>query len=151
MVNKKRTILLIGLILMTAGIISTVIFTYFPDPAHPYTITNVTLTTEDKVNLQAVVFAPANNTRCAVINSHGFSGNKRWNQHISIELAKRGILVVAFDARGHGASDGYLNRGDLQYDILAAVEYLQNNTNVNQIGLVGHSMGGMNSMSVAAS
>ena len=151
MVNKKRTILLIGLILMTAGIISTVIFTYFPDPAHPYTITNVTLTTEDKINLQAVVFTPANNTRCAVINSHGFSGNKRWNQHISIELAKRGILVVAFDARGHGASDGYLNRGDLQYDILAAVEYLQNNTNVNQIGLVGHSMGGMNSMSVAAS
>ncbi len=150
MKNKKLVILLIGVILIVTGVIGTIIFTFYPDPAHPYTVTNTTIVTDDGVSLQAVIFTPANNTQCAVINSHGFSGNKRWNQHISIELAKRGIMVVAFDARGHGASDGYLNRGDLEYDILAAVEYLQNNTNVNQIGLVGHSMGGGNSMTVAA-
>ncbi|TFG04615.1 MAG: alpha/beta fold hydrolase [Promethearchaeota archaeon] len=147
--SKKRTILFIGLIILTSGLIGTIIFTYYPDPAHPYNVTNVTLVTEDDVNLQAIIFTPANLTGCAVINSHGFCGNKRWNQHISIELAKRGILVIAFDARGHGASDGVLGREDLPLDIMAAIQYLQGLGTINKIGLVGHSMGAGNSMNVA--
>ena len=147
--NKKRTILLIGLIIMTAGIIFTVKFTYFADPAHPYTITNTTLKTSDNVTLQAVIFIPETNNGYGIINSHGFSGNKRWNQHISIELVKREFVVVAFDARGHGASDGFLDRDKLPLDIMAGIEYLQGRGDITNIGLVGHSMGAGNSMTVA--
>jgi pimeloyl-ACP methyl ester carboxylesterase len=149
--NKKRTFLLIGIIIMSLGIISTVIFTYFADPNNPYNVTETTLLTQDDVSLRATVFIPENKTGCGIVNSHGFCGNKRWSQPLSIELVKRGFTVVTIDARGHGASDGFLDRDKLPYDILAAIDYLQNLGYINKIGLVGHSMGAGNSMVVASS
>jgi len=141
--------MLIGLIILASGIIPLIIFTFFADPAHPYTITETTLVTADGISLQAVIFTPTNKTGCGIVNSHGFSGNKRWNQPLSIELVKHGFTVINLDYRGHGASNGFLDRGLLQLDLMAAIKYLQNLGYINKIGLVGHSMGAGNSLAFA--
>ena len=70
--NKKRTFLLIGIIIMSLGIISTVIFTYFADPNNPYTVTETTLLTQDDVTLRATVFIPENKTGCGIGHSDSF-------------------------------------------------------------------------------
>lgn len=152
--HKKLMVLLISIAIMTGGILFTAIFTFFADPVHPYTIIERTLTTSDGVRIQAVIYTPidVSGDHYGIVNSHGFCGNKRWNQALSIELVKRGFVVVNIDNRGHGASEGYLDEG-LPLDIMTAIDYLQNLSYVklNEYGLVGHSMGGGNSLSVANS
>ena len=48
---------------MIDDIIPTFIFVYFADPAHPYTIEEITLETDDHVMIQALIFTPKNISR----------------------------------------------------------------------------------------
>jgi pimeloyl-ACP methyl ester carboxylesterase len=71
-------------------------------------------------------------------------------------LTNRGIAVLRVDKRGVGKSTGTLDATvtskDLAGDVLAGVEYLKSRKDINhdQIGLIGHSEGGMIAMMVAA-
>ena len=70
-----------------------------------------------------------------------------WADH----LTKQGIAVLRFDKRSAGKSTGNYNNSTLEDfadDALAAIEYLKNRKeiNVQQIGLVGHSEGGMTAL-----
>jgi pimeloyl-ACP methyl ester carboxylesterase len=71
-------------------------------------------------------------------------------------LTNRGIAVLRVDKRGVGKSTGTLDftvtSKDLAGDVLAGVEYLKSRNDINpgQIGLIGHSEGGMIAMMVTA-
>jgi len=90
----------------------------------------------------------------AVVNMHGYQNDKNVQDPFSIELAKRGFVVLAPDALGHGDSGGGLNVGgwfaDPTYvmgngDALAYLTTLSF-VDSDNIGVMGHSMGGMNAV-----
>lgn len=70
-------------------------------------------------------------------------------------LTRRGIAVLRFDKRGCGKSTGNYNQAttqDFSDDVLAGIAYLKlrKEVNSNQIGLIGHSEGGIIAPMVAA-
>ena len=67
---------------------------------------------------------------------------------ISDYLTRKGIAVLRYDDRGFGESTGDFNKAttaDFAKDVLSAVNYLKsrNDINLKQIGLIGHSEGGI--------
>ncbi len=152
--NKKRTGVIISTILLFAGLIPLIICTFFADPAHPYTITQTSLITEDYVELKAHIYTPENMTgnHPGIVIGHGFTGNSRHMQAIAIELVKREFVVVNLNFRGHGNSGGHLPPfinpdlvPTLVKDMRAGIDYLLS-LGVDRIGLVGHSMGSMTAL-----
>ncbi|RDE11763.1 MAG: hypothetical protein C4K47_09495 [Candidatus Thorarchaeota archaeon] len=154
--SRKAKALLVGVIVLILGIVSTFSLTYYADAEHPYTIVHHTLESGDGTLIQALVYTPVDtsSTCPGVVVGHGFCENKQYMQPLSIELVKRGFVVVNIDFRGHGSSEGYLSdferSNGLVLDMLAGVEYLEDLGFVDRIGLAGHSMGGGTSMLTAS-
>ncbi|MFX1607267.1 MAG: alpha/beta fold hydrolase [Promethearchaeota archaeon] len=153
--SRRAKALLIGGVILILGFVATFSLTFNADAQHPFIIKHETLESSDGTLIQAVVYTPTDTSSDlpGVVVGHGFCENKLWMQPLSIELAKRGFVVVNIDFRGHGSSDGYLgefgqNIGLVQ-DMLAGVEYLESLGFVDRIGLAGHSMGGGTSMLTA--
>ncbi|MFX1369909.1 MAG: alpha/beta hydrolase family protein, partial [Promethearchaeota archaeon] len=152
--SRKAKALLVGVIVLILGVVSTFTLTFYADAQHPYTIRNYTLQSGDGIQIQSIVYTPADTSTNlpGVVVGHGFCENKQYMQLLSIELVKRGFVVVNIDFRGHGSSDGYLGGiggSGLYLDMLAGVEYLESLGYVDRIGLAGHSMGGGTSMITA--
>jgi dienelactone hydrolase len=153
--SRKAKALLVGVIILILGAVSTYSLTFYADVEHPYTIVHYTLESGDGTLIQALVYTPVDTpSNCpGVVVGHGFCENKEYMQPLSIELVKRGFVVVNIDFRGHGSSEGYLSdfarSNGLVQDMLAGVEYLENLGFVDRIGLAGHSMGGGTSMLTA--
>jgi pimeloyl-ACP methyl ester carboxylesterase len=102
----------------------------------------ITLQTGDGENLKAWYRSPENGA--AIILLHG-AGNLREGIRSYIQMfTDNGYGVLALDLRGHGESTGPTNKlGWLgSRDVGAAVEFLQNQENIRQIGGLGISMGG---------
>ena len=90
-----------------------------------------------------------------IIYTHGIGSKRDFDLRIPIEFTKRGFIVVALDYQGHGESGGNINKIDETTNIpalaqdcsklLDKLETLPFYTEVNtsQIGLIGHSLGGM--------
>ncbi|MBD3230671.1 MAG: alpha/beta fold hydrolase, partial [Candidatus Lokiarchaeota archaeon] len=157
--DKKRTGLILFAILFIIGISFLYIFEFHADPSNPYTIKRISLQSEeDNIRIDALVYTPINTsgTHPGIVVGHGFCESKQFMNVLSIELVKRQFVVVSIDYRGHGSSDGYLdqifgNRSSLLGDEMAAVNYLKSLPYVdNDIGLIGHSMGGGVASSLAA-
>jgi pimeloyl-ACP methyl ester carboxylesterase len=88
----------------------------------------------------------------AVLASHGYINTREMQSPFAIELARRGFVVLAMDMIGHGYSDGAVGESkDLGGP--AALRYLQSLPFVDKanIGLEGHSMGGVPVATAAAS
>ncbi|MEX2682676.1 MAG: alpha/beta hydrolase [Candidatus Sigynarchaeota archaeon] len=153
--DRKRAGAILSLVCIAAGLVPLAFLTFFPDPARPYSISPVTLTSRDGTRIDALVYTPLGiaGNMPGIVVGHGFTGNKRYMQPASIELVKRGWVVVAIDFRGHGSSGGYVpaNRLDpiLEDDMGAALDYLVGLGNINHVGLVGHSMGGRAALGLA--
>lgn len=67
---------------------------------------------------------------------------------LSDYLTKQGIAVLRFDDRGFGDSTGDFDQAttaDFAQDVLSAVDYLKNRSDIDieNIGLIGHSEGGI--------
>ena len=94
-------------------------------------------------------------SRPLVIYAHGIGLKRDFDLRIPIELTKRGFYVAALDYQGHGESGGNINNIDpytgipaLAQDCSRLLDKLEalpfySNVNTSQIGLVGHSLGGM--------
>jgi pimeloyl-ACP methyl ester carboxylesterase len=102
--------------------------------------------------------ATADNKAPAILNMHGYQNDKSVQDSFSIELARRGFVVMAPDSLGHGDSGGGLDVGrwfaDPTYvmgneDALAYLLTLPY-VDANEIGVMGHSMGGMNAVKLPA-
>ncbi len=93
--------------------------------------------------------------RPLLIYCHGIGSKRDFDLRFPIELTKRGFYVAALDYQGHGESGGNINNIDpsngipaLAQDCSKLLDKLEtlrfySNLNLSQIGLIGHSLGGM--------
>lgn len=90
--------------------------------------------------------ATAENPAPAIVCSHGFLNNKEMQDLNFVELARRGYVVLAIDMVSHGNSDigsgvpQMMNCVHEGVQFLCDIDYVQN----TQIGVTGHSFGGLN-------
>jgi len=150
--NRKRIfrwlailalIVIVGLYLVmpvAMGIVA--VFPYHESVgAAPDGFAEITLTTEDGVDLAAWYRAPTNGA--AIILLHGGGGTREDMRGYVAMLVDHGYGVLAMDLRGHGDSEGTVNRLGWQgtKDVGAAVAYLNAQPDVEVIGGLGSSMG----------
>jgi len=93
--------------------------------------------------------------RPLLIYCHGIGSQRDFDLRIPIEFVKRGFYVAALDYQGHGESGGNIKNIDpstnipaLAQDCSKLLDKLEtlpfySSVNTTQIGLIGHSMGGM--------
>ncbi|MFX0034353.1 MAG: alpha/beta hydrolase family protein [Candidatus Hermodarchaeota archaeon] len=93
--------------------------------------------------------------RPLIIYCHGIGSKRDFDLRIPIEFTKRGFYVAALDYQGHGESGGNINNIDpitgipaLAQDCTNLLDKLETmsfyfDVNLSQIGLIGHSLGGM--------
>lgn len=93
--------------------------------------------------------------RPLIIYCHGIGSQRDFDLRIPIEFTKRGFFLVALDYQGHGESGGNIINIDpttnipaLSQDCSKLLDKLEtlpfySNVNTSQIGLIGHSLGGM--------
>jgi alpha-beta hydrolase superfamily lysophospholipase len=101
------------------------------------------LHTDDGVRLAATTWlTDASEPQAAVVIVHGLTSTKDHPTVVTLgdELAAQGFAVVAFDGRGHGASEGLCTLGDEEaMDVAAAVRHAR--TMSPRVIAVGSSMG----------
>lgn len=115
------------------------------------TITDVVLET-DSGRFTGTLLIPDNATAAtpapAVVTSHGYLNNREMQDLNYVELSRRGFVVFAMDAYGHGDSQVARSTGsDISRatgGMTDAVEYVShlNFVDSTRIGVTGHSMGG---------
>lgn len=93
-------------------------------------------------------FNPATDRCKMVILMHGIFSSKDYNPvpQIAKGLAKAGIASIRFDFNGHGKSSGKMQDMTIEKEILdaqAVLNYVQSLPYVEEIGLLGHSQGGV--------
>lgn len=100
------------------------------------------------------LYIPANATAetpaPGILAVHGYINSKEMQLANGIELSRRGYVVLALDQSGHGDSDGPAFSG--AFGGPAGLAYLRSLdiVDVDNIGLVGHSLGGSTIMNAAA-
>ena len=108
----------------------------------------------DAVMMSGLLYIPNTATTktpaCGVVAIHGYINSHDTMDGFSIEMARRGCVVLAVDQTGHGSSDapafanGYGGPDALAY--LNSLDIIRK----GDIGLIGHSMGGWASVVAAA-
>ncbi len=150
--NRKRIIrwLVIGVLIVIVGLylvmpVGMGVYAVFPYHrsvgAAPDGFETITLTAEDGVDLAAWYAAPDNGI--AIIVLHGGGGSREDMRGQATMLAGYGYGVLALDVRGHGESEGTVNRLGWEgtKDVGAAVAFLNAQPDVEVIGGLGSSMG----------
>ena len=124
-------------------------------------VQSVRLVDSSGVTLAAKIFRPINatpdNKMPGILNLHGGANDKESQDGFSIELAKRGFIVLAIDGLGHGESGGGYQVmrvfTDPNYTFGQGVGYAYLRTlpfvDLDNMGVVGHSMGGGNALKIA--
>lgn len=117
-------------------------------------VREITLPTQNGQSLVADLFHPksatADHPAPLVVVVPGFQRSKEALSNISLELARRGIVVIAIDPYAQGGSSSSLSRRAATtegYGMFAVIEYAASTPNLNyidktRIGTTGHSAGG---------
>ncbi|MGH3780593.1 MAG: alpha/beta fold hydrolase [Pseudonocardiaceae bacterium] len=105
-----------------------------------------------QVHLDATVYRPAVTPAPAVLVAHGFGGSKDSVSAEATALARRGFVVLAWSARGFGASTGQIGLDSPDYEVADArelVDWLARRPEVvldgpgdPRVGVTGASYGG---------
>lgn len=150
--SKRRKILLIALIIILIGSVgASLLQTSFGTVS----IREINIITEQQQHLHGLIFIPKSatteNPAPVVITSHGWLNTAEIQDAASIELARRGVVVIAMDAYNHGFSSSVLvdqiSDSDLTgQGMIPLVEYaasgIMDFVDPSRIGVMGHSMGG---------
>lgn len=98
--------------------------------------------------LSGVLHKPEEETKSAIIFSHGFAGDKNGFKNKNIRVARKlcanGFAVLRFDFRGCGASDGTfvdMTISSEADDLRAAIDFVKQ-LGYEKIGIIGGSLGG---------
>ncbi len=96
-------------------------------------------------------FIPAPQAKGTVIFCHGHAGSMDPDLKYAPWFHSSGFNVLMFDFRGHGRSEGdKISMGYFErFDLLGAVDYLKER-GLNNIGVLGFSMGGAVAITAAA-
>ena len=109
---------------------------------------DVTLLTQDGLRLSAWYTPPENGA--VILVAHGFGGYRSMDMHAL--FARHGYGVLSWDFRAHGDSEGDLST--LGYyealDVEAALDFALRQSNVEQVGAWGSSMGAVAVIEAAA-
>lgn len=151
-VNKAVQWLCIALVLVfVSGMGASLVQTSFG----AVSVTSFKVPTNDGRWLTGTIYKPdsasAKNRVPAVVTCHGYLNNSEMQDINAIELSRRGIAVVAFDAYYHGGSSSAAlpMMEDVQAEgigMVPMVEYVSTELDYvdqQKIGVMGHSMGGM--------
>jgi len=153
------TVFLLAAVVLTTGAISLhgssqLIRRRVPDaPSDPaqygLTYEEVAFPSRDGLTLRGW-FIPASEARGTVVFCHGHAGSMDPDVQYTPAFHQRGYNVLMFDFRGHGRSEGqYVSMGYYErQDLLGAVDYLQSR-GIDQVGVLGFSMGGAVAMATA--
>jgi ABC-2 type transport system ATP-binding protein len=152
---RPAVLLLVAVLIAGAGV--ALAATRTPDPP-PVTSENVTIDVPEgpgstgQVRLDATVYRPAVTPAPAILVAHGFGGSKNSVSAEATALARRGFVVLAWSARGFGASTGEIGLDSLDYEVAdarALVDWLARRPDVvhdesgnPRIGVTGASYGG---------
>ncbi len=147
--SKPVRILFIGLIMILVG---SLVASALQTNLFKTRVKDITIQTEQQQTLHALMFIPkecsAANPCPLVVTSHGWLNSAEVQDAASIELSRRGIVVIAIDAITHGMSSnstGVPGR-DTAGGMISWVEYatsgLLDYVDTSRIGVMGHSMGG---------
>ena len=119
-----------------------------PTPTPPEVAsTPVHFTTRDHVQLAGLLYG--NKGRTAIVCSHELRGTKADWSDAAPWFAARGFMVLAYDFRGNGESQGQFDAGKLDMDVLAAIAFVYRH-GAKKVILLGSSMGADISLLVAA-
>lgn len=138
------------------------------EPTEPYPYSSEDLYFENKnagIKLAGTLTMPTKGSNFPAVVLISGSGPQNRNEELmghkpflvlSDYLTKNGIAVLRFDDRGTAASEGDFGpatSADFATDVAAAVDYLKTRSEINssQIGLIGHSEGGIIAPMVANS
>jgi ABC-2 type transport system ATP-binding protein len=103
------------------------------------------------VQLDTTLYLPDKTPAPAVLLAHGFGGSKSDLAGSARTLARKGYVVLAYTARGFGASGGLIHLDAPAYEVhdasllvsyLAALPQVARNDGKPQIGVAGTSYGG---------
>ncbi|MEA2331734.1 MAG: uncharacterized protein QOH58_1872, partial [Thermoleophilaceae bacterium] len=97
--------------------------------------------------LAYALFLPAGEPRAGVVILHGAGSAKESHFDFARGCRADGIAALAYDARGHGRSDGAFGPGAID-DALAMVDVLRRHT--DRVALRGSSMGGFQAIHAGA-
>lgn len=125
-------------------------------------VTSIQLPTENGQWVAADLFRPltasAEKPAPAVVVIPGFQRSKETQANLSLELARRGIVVLAIDPYAQGFSSSSLSTRaatEEGYGAFAVIRYLTGTGNLNyvdpdRIGVIGHSAGGNAALQAAS-
>jgi pimeloyl-ACP methyl ester carboxylesterase len=129
-----------------------------PVKPYPYNEEEVVFENEEAhISLSGTLTLPRNNGKSPVIILISGSGPQDRDETVANHkpfwiladyLTRQGIAVLRYDDRGFGKSTGNFSSAttkDFSTDVLSAVNYLKSRTDIdsNNIGLIGHSEGGI--------
>ena len=112
-----------------------------------------TSSTTEKMTYKVLVpkNATPENPAPAVVMMHGGLSNKDTTAPIYIELARRGFVVIAFDAMGHGKTDkgvDALTHNTMGMEAMVELAMSMPCVDETQVGVTGHSWGNNGSAAV---
>lgn len=107
----------------------------------------------EKPLLDATLYSPMDNeSHYGILMCHGLASCKEEFMDLPEKLANIGFYVLTFDFRGHGKSEGvrsYITKESHLNDVKRALQVLMEQTNVNEIVVLGHSLGTTAALRVA--
>ncbi|MFQ6002012.1 MAG: alpha/beta hydrolase family protein, partial [Anaerolineae bacterium] len=106
----------------------------------------VTFQSEDGITLGGTLYGSG---RVGVVLSHMFPTDQTGWANLAQKMADLGYLVLTYDFRGYGQSEGQVQIDQIDKDLRAAVAFIRQQ-GVEKVVLVGASMGGTATVKIAA-
>ena len=106
----------------------------------------MTISSVDGLGLSGRLFGEGRN---AVVLAHMYPADQDSWRAFAGELAERGYLVLTFDFRGYGDSEGSKEIDKIDLDVEGALDFLEERR-IQDVFLVGASMGATASLKVAS-
>ena len=112
---------------------------------------DIIFTSSDGIKLSAW-YIPAENSERALLFIHGHGADRHEGMRWFKAVHKAGFNIFAIDLRNSGKSEKSFSSMSFheRLDAISAVDYLQQNKKINDIGIFGVSMGGATSIAAMA-